>query len=149
MNKTLVFLIIAMLVLSWNFVFTDSKKIDLTDPTKVLQGLSMALNYKVAVKEIWQTSGILPDAEEWRKADKKMNVDISKSLVKSIEVGADGPGVITVYLMNKETIKLAKDITGKKALLIPVVKGEHLVWSCKSTLDNEFLPKKCEFIQSN
>jgi Pilin (bacterial filament) len=144
MNKTLIILILAVIVLSWNFVFTDSKKVELTDPTKVLQGLSMAIKYKIAVKEYWREKESLPEAEEWQKTGKKVEVDIGKSLVKSIEVGADGPGVISVYFTNKETINVEKDIEGTKILLIPEAKGKRLAWTCKGTIDKEYLPAKCQ-----
>ena len=148
MNKTLIILILAVIVLSWNFVFTDSKKVDLTDSAKVLQGLSLALKYKVAVKEIWKINGSLPDVQAWQEAGKKIKLDTSKSLVKNIEVGTDGPGVISVYFMNKEHKRVAKDINGKKINLIPVVEGERLVWSCKGSIDAEYLPKKCQKLVS-
>ena len=144
MNKTLIVLILAVIVLSWNFVFTDSKKIELTDSAKVLQGLSMALKYKMAIKEYWKTTGSLPDAEAWKKSGKKFEVDLSKSLVNNIEVGADGVGVISVYFTNKETIKVEKEIDGTKVMLIPEPKGERLAWTCKGTLEKEYLPAKCQ-----
>ncbi len=137
-------MILAVIVLSWNFVFTDSKKIELTDSAKVLQGLSMALKYKTAIKEYWKETGILPDAETWKKSGKKIEVDISKSLVKDIEVGTDGPGVISVYFTNKETIRVEKIIDGTKVMLIPEPKGERLAWACKGTLEKEYLPAKCQ-----
>ena len=78
MNKTLIILILAVMVLSWNFVFTDSKKLDLTDSAKVLQGLSLVIKYKIAIKEYWKATGSLPDAEAWQKSGKKIEVDLSK-----------------------------------------------------------------------
>ncbi len=144
MNKTLVILILVVIVLSWNFIFTDSKKIDLTDPAKVLQGLSQSMQYKVAVKDYWKEKKSLPDAEMWAKEGKKINVDTSKSLVKNIEVGIDAPGAITVHFTNKETIQLEKDIEGTKIILVPEVKGERLIWSCRGTMDQAYMPKKCK-----
>ena len=144
MNKTLVILVLAVIVLSWNFVFTDSKKVELTDSAKVLQGLSQAIQYKLAVKDYWKEKKSLPDAEVWAKEGKKINIDVSKSLVKTIEVGVDGPGAITVYFMNKETIQIEKDIDGTKIVLIPEIKGERLVWSCNGTIDKAYLPGKCQ-----
>jgi len=144
MNKTLIILILAVIVLSWNFIFTDSKKLELTDSAKVLQGLSMAMKYKTAINEYWKDTGSLPDVDVWQKSGKKIEVDLSKSLVKNIEVGVDGAGVISVYFTNKETIKLAKEIDGTKVMLIPEPKGERLAWGCKGTLEKEYLPKKCQ-----
>ncbi len=144
MNKTLVILVLAVIVLSWNFVFTDSKKVDLTDPAKILQGLSQSLQYKLAVINYWKEKKSLPDAETWAKEGKKIEVDTSKSLVKSIEVGVDAPGAITVSFTNKETIQLEKDIEGTKIVLIPEVKGERLDWSCRGTMHQAYMPKKCQ-----
>lgn len=143
MNKTLIILILAVIVLSWNFVFTSSKKVELTDSAKVLQGLSRAIQYKRAVLDYWKVNGVLPDTEAWEKKDRKIEVDISKSLVKNIEVGVDGPGAISVFFTNKETIKIEKDIEGTKIVLTPEVKGERLMWTCKGTIDKEYLPAKC------
>jgi hypothetical protein len=142
MNKALIVLILAVIVLSWNFVFTDAKKLDLTDSAKVLQGISLVIKYKIAIKEYWQATGSLPDAEAWKKSGKKIEVDLSKSLVKSIEVGADGPGAISVYFTN--IIKVEKEIDGAKVMLIPEVKGERLTWTCMGTLEPEYLPTKCQ-----
>jgi pilin len=144
MNKTLIILILAVIVLSWNFVFTTDKKIELTDQAKVLQGLSQSLKYKVEVIKYWKEKKSLPDAETWAKEGKKIEVDISKSLVKSIEVGIDAPGAITVFFKNKETIPLAKNIEDTKIVLLPEVKGERLLWSCSGTMVKEYLPAKCQ-----
>ncbi len=146
MNKTLIVLILAVIVLSWNFVFTDSKKLELTDSAKVLQGLSKALKYKIAIKEYWKATDSLPNAEAWKKSGKKIEVDLSKSLVKNIEVGVDGPGVITVYFTNKEIIKVEKEINDTKVMLMPEAKGERLVWACKGDIDVDYLPKKCQYV---
>jgi pilin len=144
MNKTLVILVLAVIVLSWNFVFTSTKKVELTDQAKVLQGLSQSIQHKLAVIKYWKEKKSLPDAETWLKEGKKIEVDISKSLVKRIEVGVDAPGAITVYFTNKETNRLKKDIDGTKIILIPEAKGGRLVWSCNGTMDKEYLPTKCQ-----
>jgi len=144
MNKTLIILILAVIVLSWNFIFSDTKKIELTDSAKVLQGLSMTLKYKIAIKEYWKSTGSLPDAEAWGNSERKIEVDLSKSLVKKIEVGTDGPGVISVYFTNKDIIKVEKEIDGTKVMLIPEAKGERLAWGCEGTLTKEYMPAKCQ-----
>ncbi len=144
MNKTLVILILAVIVLSWNFVFTSTKKIELTDQARVLQALSQSMQHKLAVIKYWKEKKSLPDAETWLREGKKIEVDISKSLVKSIEVGVDVPGAVTIYFENKETINLKKDIDGTKVVLIPEAKGEKLVWTCNGTIDKEYLPAKCQ-----
>lgn len=147
MNKTLVILILAVIVLSWNFIFTSEKKVDLTDQAKVLQGLSMAIKYKVAVKNYWKEKGVLPDSEAWQKELKNNDIDISKSLVKGIEVGVDAPGAISVIFMNKETIKVVKDINDKKIVLTPEVQDKRLEWRCTGNIDQDLLPKRCQYIK--
>lgn len=144
MSKILVILILAVVVLSWNFIFTDKKKVDLTDPAKVLQGLSHAIKYKSAVRDYWKEKKVLPDAELWQKQDKKVESDYSKSLVEKIEIGVDAPGSVTVSFMNKENIKLDKNINGTSIILIPQVTGERLTWSCSGTMPQEYMPKKCK-----
>lgn len=144
MKKTLLILVLAVIVLSWNFIFSSSKKIQLTDPAKVLQGLSLTFKYKLAVRDLWQQQGTLPDAATWQQFATKPQVDISKSLVKSIEVGLQGPGEITVTYENKPHINVNESIDGKTITLKPQVKGDKLVWSCSSTLSNALLPKACQ-----
>lgn len=144
MNKTLVILVLAVIVLSWNFIFTDKKKVELTDPAKVLQGLSHAIKYKSAVRLFWQENKVLPDAESWKKSGKKVESDTSKSLVKNIEIGVDAPGSVTVIFANKDSIKVEKDINDKSIVLIPEIKGERLAWSCTGTMLQEYMPKKCK-----
>ncbi|MBL1142704.1 MAG: hypothetical protein HND53_11795 [Proteobacteria bacterium] len=144
MNKTLVILILAVIVLCWNFVFTDTKKIDLTDPAKVLQGLSQSIQYKLAIIKYWKEKKSLPDADEWSNAGNNIEIDTSKSLVETIEVGMDAPGAITVYFANKENIPLEKDIDGTKIVLVPEINGERLVWTCRGTMHQEYMPSKCQ-----
>ena len=144
MNKTLIVLILAVIILSWNFIFSDSKKLDLTDPAKVLQGLSTAIKYKIAVKDYWKEKGVLPGAEEWQKSGKKIEIDFTKSLVKNIEVGADGPGAITVYFTNKQNVSIATDINGTKIVLTPEIKGDKLDWLCSGTMAKDLMPTACQ-----
>ena len=142
MNKTLIILIIAVIVLCWNFVFTD-KKVGLTDQARVLQGLSSALAYKTAVKKYWNEVGSLPGTEDWDKQKQTVKVDLSKSIVKSIRVGEQGPGVISVSYAANQTMESSAEIDGKIINLIPKVQGEKLVWTCLGTLPSRLLTKKC------
>ncbi len=144
MSKALIILVLAIIFLSWNFIFKSSEKLDFTDDAKVLQGLSQVIGYKSAVKKFWQEKGEFPTVENWKGIPDKPNVDFSKSLVKSIEVGVEGPGLITVTYANKSNIKIVSDIDGKKITLKPEVKGDRLIWSCYGTLKKELLPKKCQ-----
>ena len=143
MSKTLVVLVLAVIVLSWNFIFTDKKKVELTDPAKVLQGLTHGIKYKSAVLAYWQERKKLPDAETWQKQDKQIESDLSKSLIDKIEIGVDAPGSVTFTFRNKETIQVEKDINGTKIILIPKTKGERLSWTCSGTMPQEYMPKKC------
>ncbi|MEE9551761.1 MAG: pilin [Gammaproteobacteria bacterium] len=142
MNKTLIILIIAVIALCWNFVFTE-KKLGLTDRARVLQGLSSAIAYKTAVRKYWEAKGTLPSAEDWDKQKQKVVVDLSESIAESIQVGEDGPGVISVFYAASQDLESPAEIDGKKVNLIPEVQGEKLEWTCFGTLPLKFLPKKC------
>ncbi len=142
MNKTLIILIIVVIVLCWNFVFSE-KKVGLTDQAKVLQGLSNAITYKMAVRTYWEEKGTLPSAEDWDEKKQKVVVDLSQSIAESIQVGEDGPGVISVFYAASRDLESSAEIDGTKINLIPKVQGEKLVWTCLGTLPLKFLPKRC------
>ncbi len=143
MYKTLIVLILAVILLSWNFIFTSEKKIDLTDQAKVLQGLSLVLKYKIAVIKYWNEKGTLPDSVAVERELKLEPLDFSKSLVKQVEVSKDEPGVITVIFMNKPHINVKQDINDRKVMLKPVVVDNKLDWVCRSDLGKDLLPKRC------
>lgn len=142
MSKTLIILIIAVIALCWNFVFTG-KKVGLTDRAKVLQGLSSAIAYKTAVRKFWEEKGMLPSDEDWDREKQKVVVDLSQSIAESIKVGEDGPGVISVYYAASQDLESSAEIDGKKINLIPGVQGEKLVWTCLGTISLKLLPKGC------
>lgn len=142
MNKSLPLLILLVIFLCWKFVFTSSR-VEYTDPARVLQGLSMALSYKTAIIRYWQEKGSLPTAEDWQEKKDKPVVDLSQSLVGSIRIAEDGPGVISVYFRNKPEIEMRTDISGTRILLIPEVGEGKLKWSCEGTVPAELMPKKC------
>ena len=142
MNKTLIILIIAALVLCWNFVFS-SKKVGLTDRARVLSGLSSAIAYKTAVRKYWEEKGTLPKTEDWDKQKQKVVVDLSKSIVESIQVGKDGPGVISVLYIGRQDMESSAEVDGKKINLIPKAQGKKLEWTCLGTLPLKLLPKRC------
>lgn len=142
MNKTLIILILVVIVLCWNFVFSE-KKVGLTDQARVLQGLSSAIAYKTAVRKYWQEKGALPSSDDWDKQKQKVVVDLSKSIVKSIQVGEDGPGVIRVSFAASQDLESPAEIDGKIVNLIPKAEGGKLVWTCLGTLALNLLPKRC------
>jgi len=142
MNKTLIVLILLVLVLAWNFVFSD-KQVTLTDQAKVLQGLSSAVAYKTAVVEFWSAQGKLPDRTEWIRNAPPIKVDLSRTIVSAIEVGTDGPGVISVHYIARPGLESPAAIEGKTINLIPVVTNGKLAWMCKGSFDVTLLPKNC------
>lgn len=142
MNKTLIFLILVIVVLCWKVVFTDSK-VEYTDPAKILQGITMAFSYKTAVREYWQEEGKFPGADDWAGLEDKPQADISKSLVESIAVAEEGPGVITLYFTNKPGIEMQADISDTRILLIPNIEDGKLKWRCEGTVPTEIMPGKC------
>jgi len=142
MKKILILLLLALVVLLWNFIFTD-KKVVLTTPARVLQGLSQAITYKTAVEKYWEQTATLPVYEDWIQGSQQINVDLSQSIVKSIEVGKDGPGVITVLYTVRPGLGSAAEIDGRKINLVPVARNEKLDWSCVGTFGVDLLPRNC------
>ncbi len=63
--------------------------------------------------------------------------------MKSIQVGADGPGVISVLYAASKDLESSAEIDGKKINLIPKAHGEKLEWTCLGTLPLKLLPKRC------
>lgn len=148
MNRALVLLILLIIVLSWNFIFTG-KKLGLTDQAWVLQGLSTATDYKTAVRRYWEQKGTLPLYEDWVRENVEVNVDISQTIVKSIEVGKDGPGVISVLYTTRPGLESPAQIDGRKINLIPGTDNGTLVWTCMGTFDVSLLPKNCSMMAGN
>ncbi len=142
MNRRLFVLIIIALALFWKFVLNPSK-LEFTDRVKTLQALNYTTQHKEAVAEYWKNEGTFPTAEEWKNTNKEIIVDFQKSLVDSIKVGVDGPGVISIFYTNARDNSISPIINGKKIILTPTSQGEQLSWSCKGDLPLEFLPKPC------
>ena len=142
MKKGLNYIIIIGLLFFIGFTLFPAK-LDYTDRTKVIQGLSMGAKYKEAVGEYWKDKGALPGAEEWAKYDKKIVIESGKSLVDSIHIGEDGPGTISIYYTNTRDQGAPADIAGTRIVLTPEVKDRKLVWSCKGTLPSQYLPVPC------
>jgi len=142
MKKILILLLLALVVLSWNFIFTD-KKVVLTIPARVLQGLSQAIAYKTAIENYWEQTATLPVYEDWIEESQQINIDLSQSIVKSIEVGKDGPGVITVLYSVRPGLGSAAEIDGRKINLVPVARNGKLDWTCVGTFGVDLLPGDC------
>lgn len=142
MNRTLIVLVLAVIVLSWNFIFTE-KKLGLTDQARVLQGLSQAISYKTAVAKYWTEKRALPGNADWLNVTPAISVDLSQSIVNAIEVGRDGPGVISVYYTARPGLESPAQIEGKKINLTPAIRNGKLDWTCKGTFATNLLPKNC------
>lgn len=142
MNRTLIILILIIIALSWNFIFTD-KQVGLTDQARVLQGLSTALSYKTAIADYWGQNGKLPAAEDWLQSSPRIAVDLSQTIVSAIEVGLDGPGVISVLYTARPGLESPVLLDGKKINLIPAIRDGKLEWVCKGTVDASLLPRNC------
>lgn len=142
MNRTLILLVLAVIVLSWNFVFTD-KQVGLTDEARILQGLSTALPYKTAIADYWKKNGVLPAEVDWQKSGTAITPDLSQTIVASIDVGVDGPGVISVHYTARTGLEAPERIAGKNINLIPSIVNARVEWICKGTLEPALLPKNC------
>ena len=142
MNKTLALLVLVVIVLSWNFIFSD-KKVGLTDQAKVLQGLSSAITYRTAIGKYWTAKSTLPSNEDWVNEKPGVVVDLTQTIVKSIQVGQDGPGVISVFYTTKPGLESPAEIEGEKINLIPNAQDGKLIWTCFGTLPVNLLPRRC------
>jgi hypothetical protein len=141
-NRTLILMVLVVIVLAWNFVFTD-KKVGLTDQARVLQGLSTVLPYKAAIADYWKQNGVLPGQAEWQTSGPAINPELSQTIVTSIDVGVDGPGVITVHYTARPGLEAPERIAGKTIKLIPAINNASIVWTCKGTLETALLPRNC------
>lgn len=142
MNRRLVVLILFSLVLVWNFVLFPSK-IELTDRTRVLQGVSLAKPYKEAIVAYWQSKAQFPAREDWDPGSLVSAEKLEKSLVESIIVGEEASGSISVYFTSSKDPKAPAGIEGKKIVLTPSVQDGVVSWTCKGTLTEELLPVPC------
>jgi len=142
MNKTLVILVIIGLFLVWKFVLFP-EKLDFTDKMKVLQGLTLARDYKAAIARYWREHQHFPDREQWLDMGAKIDVDLGKSIVGAIRVAEKSPGSITVYYSNVRDPGLAPGISGKSLTLMPYLENDRLEWSCKGDVPVEYLPAPC------
>ena len=143
MSKTLFLLAVFGIFLLWKFVLFP-EKLDFTDKVKVLQGLTLAKDYKSAVGFYWKKNQRFPNAEQWQDSGVKINVDFSKSIVSKIVVAEKSPGTITIYYSDSAQATLAPGISGKSLVLSPYVLTDTVEWSCKGTVATEFLPRSCQ-----
>lgn len=143
MKGSLVFLTLVILFLGWKFVLSPGQ-LDFTDRAKVLQGLSLALDHKEAVRDYWKVNDALPDAQDWD--DQSVSVDISQSIVGSIRVGEHGPGSISVYYAAKPEFEIPEAVTGTRIDLVPEFRDGEQVWHCEGTVPEDYLPNKCRHI---
>ena len=142
MKKGLNFLIIICLVFFIGFALFPGK-LDYTDKAKVLQGLSLATVYKQAVNKYWKEYDHLPSSEDWNNYEGKTDAEFRKSLVKSIKVGEDGAGMITIYYTNSLDQTAPDDINGTKIVLKPSIDNNRIIWTCKGTMPIQYLPVPC------
>ncbi len=142
MNRRLIILILFTLVLVWNFVLFPSK-IEFSDRTKVLQGLSFAKPYKKAIADYRKAKGQFPIQEEWKSETLVSDDMLDKSLVESIVVSEEAPGSISIYYTKRKDSSVLVDIEGKKLVITPSVEGGEVKWKCKGTLAEDLLPAAC------
>lgn len=142
MKKWFFALAILAAVLVWKFAISPSK-LEFTDRVKILQGLNFAAEHKAAITDYWKKNGTFPSRDEWDKREDKIVTDFQNSLVKSIEVGIEGPGVITIIYTNARDNKFPPVINDKTLILIPELKDGVIDWSCKGNLPPDFLPRPC------
>ncbi len=143
MSRRLIILILFALVLVWNFVLFPSK-IEFSDRTRILQGLSFANPYKEAIAHYWKAEGQLPAHDKWQSQTLIANEMLDKSLVKSIIVSEKTPGSISIYYTTRNDPNVLVDIEGKKIVLTPSVETGEIKWKCMGTLAKDLLPIACQ-----
>lgn len=143
MNKTLLVLSVFGIFLLWKFVLFP-EKLDFTDKVKVLQGLTLAKDYKSAVSFYWKKNQRFPSAEEWKESGVTIDVDLAKSIVSKIVVAEKAAGTITVYYSDARDPELAPGISGKSLTLFPHVLTDQVDWTCKGDMPLEYLPGACK-----
>lgn len=143
MNRRLLVLILFTLLLAWKFVFFPSK-IEFSDRTKILQGLSFAKPYKEAITNYWKINSRFPIQEEL-SSEKFISKEVfDKSLVESIIVSEEESGSISIYYTNRKDPSVLGDIEGKKIVLIPSSQDGEIKWRCKGSLTEDLLPLACQ-----
>lgn len=142
MNRRLIVLILFTLVLFWKFVLFPSK-LELSDRTKVLQGISLAKPYKQVIMDYWKLKSEFPSIEDWQSESLISLETLDKSLLESIVVGEEVPGSISLLYTSRKDQNAPADIEGKKVVLTPSVEEGEVRWSCKGTLPEDLLPVPC------
>ena len=143
MNRRLIIIILFALVLVWNFVLFPSK-IEFSDRTKVLQGISLARPYKEAIVNYWKSKNEFPSKEDLQSESLVSRETLDKSLLESIIVAEESPGSISLLYTSRKNLNAPADIDGKKVILTPSAKGAEITWRCTSTLPKELLPVPCQ-----
>ncbi len=142
MNRRLIVIILLALVLVWNFVLFPSK-IEFSDRTRVLQGISLARPYKDAIMNYWKSKSEFPGKEDWQ-AESLISLEVlDKSLLESIVVGEEAPGSISLLYTSRKDPNAPAGIQGKKVVLTPFAIDTELTWRCTSTLPEDLLPIAC------
>lgn len=142
MNRRLIILILFTLVLVWKFVLFPSK-IEFSDRTKVLQGLSFAKPYKDAIIDFRKEKGHFPVKEEWKSEKLPGDETFESSLVDSIIVSEEVPGSISIFYTSRKDPGVAQKIEGKKIVITPYIDTGEVKWKCKGTLTEDLLPAAC------
>ena len=115
----------------------------------MLQGLSYAKPYKVAIADYWNDKGQFPAREEWKSGALVSTEILDKSLIESIVVGEEVPGSISLLYTSRKDQKATADIEGKKIVLTPLANNAEITWKCTSTLPQELLPLACRWSVSD
>lgn len=141
MKKILKYLFVILFVIIFAWLLVPDK--EYTGKIWTVKGMSLAQPYQAAVIEYWRRTGALPMPGDLAHEKILIKVEFDKTTVKSITVGEEGPGTVTVHYFTTGIDSAPAAIDNRTITLAPDLTDNKLTWSCRSTLPDEFTPRKC------
>lgn len=142
MKKTFNFLFIILFIIVAAYLFAPGK--ETTNKLWVIRGISLAQPYKAAVIEYIQRTNSLPLPGDLEHEKILVKVDFSHTPVKTVTIGEEGPGTVTIHFFTTGINSAPPEINNKTITLTPDMANNKLTWSCRSTLPVEFIPAVCK-----
>lgn len=142
MKKTLNFLFIMLFIIVIAYLFSPDK--EYKNKLWTLKGISLAQPYKAAVIEYVQKTNALPGAGDLEHEKIHVQVDLNSSPVKTITVGENGPGTVTVHYSTAGIESAPAELDNSTIILTPDLTENKLMWSCRGEMPSAFIPRNCK-----
>ena len=142
MKKILKYLFVILFIIILAYLFVPDK--EYTSKVWVLKGISLAQPYQAAVIEYWRRTGALPMPGDLAHEKILVKVDFDKTAVKSITIGEEGPGTVTVHYFTTGIDSAPAAIDNRTITLTPGLADNKLAWTCQGTMPDEFIPRRCK-----